>query len=114
MKETQNANLDGTKGQHQHKSLIHSYRTKVFCLLLPEFATRFDLQYVCVDSSGLLRVDVVSGLAMSHNRSVASGCRGTPGLTSLLMGWEVAFVVGGGAAVITWMSLQISFADIRF
>lgn len=37
---------------------------------------------------------------MSQNRSVVSGCRGTPGLTSLLVGWEEAFVVGGGAAVI--------------
>lgn len=45
--------------------------------------------------------DVVSGLSMSQNRSVASACRGTPGLTSLLVGWEVVFVVGGGAPVNT-------------
>lgn len=56
VKQTQNANLDGTKGQHQHESLIHGYRTKVFCLLLSEFAARFDPRYVREDSSGLLRV----------------------------------------------------------
>lgn len=51
---TRGTNTDGIKAQQQHESVYHSYSTKLFCLLLFVWATRFDLQHFRVYSSSLL------------------------------------------------------------